>query len=69
MANEAISTIFCVMKEPEVLCMKIIKEANKLISEELGTEDGGKFFYMFSCKLTVLILTNFFKMSIFSHKK
>ncbi|XP_055952607.1 condensin complex subunit 1-like [Argiope bruennichi] len=42
MANEAILTIFCLMKEPEVLCMKIMKEIVKLICEEFGPEDGEK---------------------------
>ncbi|KAF8770443.1 Condensin complex subunit 1 like protein [Argiope bruennichi] len=40
MANEAILTIFCLMKEPEVLCMKIMKEIVKLICEEFEPEDG-----------------------------
>ncbi|GBM42074.1 Condensin complex subunit 1 [Araneus ventricosus] len=40
MANEAILTIFSLMKEPEVLCMKIMKEI--ITCEALGSEDGEK---------------------------
>ncbi|GFS87575.1 condensin complex subunit 1 [Nephila pilipes] len=35
MANEAISAIFCLVNEPEMLCMKIMKTVTNFINEEL----------------------------------
>lgn len=39
MANEAINTIFCLMNEPQILCMKIMQKVSKLINEELDSNN------------------------------
>ncbi|GIY24980.1 condensin complex subunit 1 [Caerostris extrusa] len=40
MASEAIYSLFCLIQEPEILCMKILKKINKIFMEELANEEN-----------------------------
>lgn len=55
MANEAVSTIFCLIEEPVVLCAEISIKLSAMLHEELQTSEehdtastGKKFLYCHS---------------------
>ncbi|GFY54758.1 condensin complex subunit 1 [Trichonephila inaurata madagascariensis] len=77
MANEAVNTIFCLMNEPEILCMKIVKKVTELINEELvsNNEDDSTYEvsnillsrFMSLCGHIALHYLTYLKVDYFAH--